>query len=279
MELDDVLNEGKLTDNRGEITDGVGGTEEKVTVSTRQAHREKERAAKEVPEEKPEIKEAPRDETGKFKSEKPPEKQEMSEKERALLATATDERRKRQELERQLAEYRAKPETPAPQEPPKAFWDDPEGAVAKINKQIQDARTEDNQKLAQVLTAQRLNFSEMLARQKYQDFEEHVGAFKEMLESTPGLYHQFMAAPDPAEFAYKTGKTHKEIQAAGSLDELRARIEKETRIKLEQEYKEKHDKLLKEKAEIPDTLSTAPGTVQRKVAWAGPSSLENILGK
>ena len=241
--------------------------------STREAHREREQAAQNPPEVKAEEKppEVPRDEAGKFT--KPVEKQEMSDKERALLATATDERRKRQELEKRIAEYEARQAPATPTEPPKAFWDDPEGALGKLNQ----AREADKQEIVRAMVAQRLNFAEMMARQKYTDYDENMQIFREMAEQTPGLVQQCMADPDPATFAYRTAKTHKEIREAGSLEELRNRIEKETRIKLEQEYKEKHDKLLKEKAAIPDSLSNVTGSHQHKVAWGGPPALEDIL--
>lgn len=206
-----------------------------------------------------------KEEKVEVKAEAPPKqeqpKQDMSDKERALLYTAQEERRKRQELEKKLAEMGSK-------EPPKTFWDDPETRLAKHLEEIQS-----------VATNTRLQTAEAIARSKYSDFQEKVDVFAQIVQQTPGLAQQWLASPDPAEFAYKLGKNHKELQEAGNLDALRAKMEKEIRLKVENEMKANAEKLAAERAAIPPSLSDARGTTSHRPVWNGPPPLEDILAK
>src|SRR3990167_4830063 len=199
--------------------------------------------------------------------------QDLTDKEKAFLRGMQEERVKRQELERRLAVVEAaKPKTDVT-EPAKTFWDDPEAAQAK---QMAEVKAETDRIRAEFNTW-RLNLAEYGARQKHPDFEEKTAVFGELLKNTPGLYQEWIAALDPAEFAYTTGKNNLELKAAGSIDELRARIEKETRIKLEAELKEKAEKLQKERDSLPSSLSDTPSKGVNRVTWGGPTSMDSIL--
>lgn len=189
------------------------------------------------------------------------EQPQFTEKERAFLAAAQEERRKRQELEARIKTMEAKPA-----EPPKGFWDDPEAAINAQKAEFQTA-----------LMKTRVDTSEMIARGKYQDFDEKANVFRDLVNENPWLYQQMMQSVDPADFAYKQAKNHLELKAAGSLDNMRAQIEKEVRMKIEAELKTKHELLEKERAALPSSLSDVRGTSVNKVAWGGPTSLENIL--
>jgi hypothetical protein len=196
---------------------------------------------------------------------KPPV-QEMTEKERGFLRGLEEERRKRQDLERQIAELRKPPEK---QEEKKTFWDDPEGHFNKFE-----------QRLSQREQALALQVSERLARSRYNDFDEKFGEFLESAKATPGLREQCLAAQDPAEFAYKHAQRIKEMRDVGDIDKFREKIEKETRAKLEAEFKAKQDELEKKRAELPGSLSDVRGTTtQQKPVYAGPTSLDDILGR
>lgn len=232
--------------------------------------REKEQAAREEGQ--------PRTEDGKFAptsetppveakvEEKPkaPEQQEMTPKERALLAAATDERKKRQELEARLAALEK------PKEEPKPFWDDPEGAMKHLEKRIEG-----------VALNTRLNTAETIARSKYQDFDEKVAVFAEIVQQNPGVQSQWLNSPDPAEFAYKMGKNHQDIQQLGSLDAVKAKMETDLRAKvraeLEAEYKAKIEASAKEREALTPSLSDARGTAVNRPVWSGPTSLDDIL--
>jgi hypothetical protein len=273
MDLDDVLKE-----TPEQPQEQQQESVEKV-VSSRNAFREKEQAAQ--------AEGRPRDEQGKFVADEPkepvkeppkeepkvetkPVQQEMSDKERAFLAQAQDERRKRQQLEQEIATLRAQQKPP---EPPKPFFEDPDGALGQIRQEI----SQHAQQTQQALVQQRVVAAEFAARARHQDFDEMVPVFGELLQETPGLYQAWLQAPDPAEFAYKTAKNMKMLRDAGSLETIKAQAEKEARIKLEAEYKAKEQALLKQKAEIPGSLSDARSASQPKVTWGGPTSLDNIL--
>lgn len=197
--------------------------------------------------------------------------QEFTDKEKAFLRAAEEERRKRQELERRLAELEAKSKAPPEsKETPKGFWDDPEGVLqANFAKIREDVSRE--------IIASRLNTSEIMARKKYDDFDDKVKVFGEIMQRTPGLYQHWINTPDPAEYAYSLAKQHIDLQEAGSIPELREKIEKEVRLKVEQELKDKAEALVKERAAIPPSLGEAQSKGGNKVVWGGPPSFEDIL--
>jgi hypothetical protein len=199
----------------------------------------------------------------------PPSQPEMTEKERAYLRAAQDERHKRQELEAELAKLRQPQQQPGEQ--PKGFWDDPEGAIAKAR---EDIRGE--------LLNVRLSTAEQLARSKYQDFDQNIERFAKILDQTPGLHAQWLASPDPAEFAYKIGKNHVLLEQAGSIDAITEKVRKETevavRAKVEAEFKAKQEALERERAALPPSLTESRGTsTPQRAQWNGPTPLENIL--
>ena len=199
--------------------------------------------------------------------------QDFTDKEKAFQRAMMEERGKRQELERRLAAIetaKAAPAAAATTEAPKTFWDDPEGALAKHQQEVRRESTN-----------ARLQTAEFIARQKHTDFDEKIEVFAKVLQQTPGLEKQWLSAPDPAEFAFTTGKNHMELEQAGSIDELHAKIEKETearvRLKLETELKDKSEALAKERAALPPSLSEARSTGSNKPVWSGPSTLDDIL--
>jgi hypothetical protein len=285
MELDDILTDKKEQTEPVIVKDPVENTIQDVerVKSARHELREKELEAraegegkvrdpstgqfvareekKEDP--KPEVKEEPKKEAPK---------EEFSAKEKALLYAAQEERRKRQELEQQLAQYKQQP--PPQAEPPKPFWEDPDGAVAQYQKTIEATKAE----FAQNFFKQRLEFTEELARVKYPDYNEVVEVFKEVASQAPGLVQQCMTSQNPAEFAYKLGKHHKEMRDVGSIEEYKKKAEKELRLKIEAELKEKYEKEMKARQELVPSLSDARSTQANKAVWGGPTPLDNILG-
>jgi hypothetical protein len=195
-------------------------------------------------------------------------REEFTEKERAFLRAAEEERRKRQDLERRLAEL----EKPKPaQEDKKTFWDDPEGHLKSFETSLE-------QKLTQREMNVKLATAEAIARTKYKDFDDNVQEFAQALQATPGLRESWLAAPDPAEFAYRFGERTRMIREAGSLDSLREKIEKETRAKLEAEYKAKQKELEAQREALTPSLSDVRGAAKREQpVYTGPTPLDDIL--
>lgn len=190
-----------------------------------------------------------------------PEVEEYTPREKAFLRAAHQEREKRQELERRLAQ---------PTEPAKTFWDDPEAWKAKFQQETQQA-----------VVNTRLNTSESIARSRYQDFDANIAAFAEIAQTTPGMTERMLQAPDPAEFAYQTGKRHLQVKQYGSIEQWqageKARIEAEVRAKVEAEYKAKAEADQKAREALPGSLSGTTGARQHAVAWSGPTPLDSIL--
>lgn len=219
----------------------------------------KEEEVKEEKKAEPEVKEEVKPE---------PRREEFTDKERAFLRAAEEERRKRQELERRLAELE-KPKQPESEK--KTFWDDPEGFLKAHDQQIE-------QKLTQREMNAKLSTAEAIARVKYKDFDQNVEEFAQALQATPGLRESWLASQDPAEFAYRFGERTKLIREAGSLDALKAKIEKETRAKLEAEFKAKQKELEQQRAALTPSLSDVRGaSKQSQPVFTGPTPFEDIL--
>ena len=192
-----------------------------------------------------------------------PKKGEFTDKEKAFLRGLEEERRKRQDLERRLAEV-TKPQAESEK---KTFWDDPEGHFKSFE-----------QRMAQMGQALSLQVSEKIARSKYNDFEEKISEFADSLKNTPGLHAQWLASPDPGEFAYRHGERVKEMREVGSLDNYKKKIEQELRTKLEAEYKQKQEEVSQQRRELPGSLSDVRGAAKQNVpVWKGPTPFEDIL--
>lgn len=190
----------------------------------------------------------------------------MSPKEKAFYTKAQDEKRKRQELEREIQELRGRN---TPQQPPqekKEFWEDPEGNLKTYE-----------ERMRQIAVETRLNTSEQIARSKYDDFDEKVNIFKAALDRAPWLFEEAKKSANPAEFVYKTAKNYQELQQAGDLDTVRKNMEQELRVKLEAEFKAKEEAKRKELDEIPKSLSEVRNTGVNRPVWNGPEPLDSIL--
>lgn len=231
--------------------------------------------AKEKPEPEkaapPEAKAEPKKEEPAKAGEKPAQP-EFTERERALLKAAEDERRKRQHYEQELARVRQPQPQPAAQQPEKrGFWDDPEAYFQTQQKTWQ-----------QQAVQTKLQTAELLARSRYKDFDEKIEKFAEMVQSTPGLAQQWLGAADPGEFAYRTAASHMAIEQAGSmeklLEEAAAKARAEERAKVEAEFKAKEEAAAQKRAALPGSLSDVTGGGRKPApAWTGPTSMADIL--
>lgn len=215
---------------------------------------------------------------------KDPPKVELTEKEKALLARANDETRKRQELERRLAaieQERAKvaqtQQPVADSQQPKTFWEDADGALQQQKTEMLELKQEFKNELMQT----KLQISEDFARSRHPDYAETIPIFGELLKTTPGLYQQWAASPDMAEFAYKIAKNHQQLQQADGLDNLLKKKEEEITAKVRKEIEEELAKKEAEKQKLaeslPRSLSEMRGTSQQTPAWGGPTPLSSIL--
>jgi hypothetical protein len=182
-----------------------------------------------------------------------------------------EEKRRRQEAEARItaleAQYAQQAAQAKPPEPETDFWENPQGAIAT---QVQRAVLDALQAEKQQQTLERINESEAKARETHDDYGDAFLAFQQAATANPSLIQQMTAASDPAEFAYKKGKTALELERVGSIDELlkaeRAKWEAEARA------------AMPAPPALPSTTAT-DGSVGGRAgpAWAGPPSLDDLL--
>jgi len=119
------------------------------------------------------------------------------------------------------------------------------------------------------------------ARERHADFDEFETEFKKAIATNPQLGAQADNSPDPAEFAYRTGKTLREMQGVGTIDELRTKIAAEERAKILAEQGQPTPQSTPQTARPPlpkPSLAGSRGTgIGIQAAWAGPRSMTDIL--
>lgn len=196
---------------------------------------------------------------------KEPEAPPAPEPDNVPVKALQDERRKRQELEQQIAalqqQVNQKPEEPAP-----SMWEDE-------NKWQEHFGTRITQQATQFASQNaRLDTSEMLARQAHaEDFEEAKAEFLKMAEQNPELRQAALSDPHPWEKAYQiyaNAKAMKELGATNVAD-----LEAKIRAKVEEELKANAPKLLFPTSTAQDgSVSGRSGAV-----WSGETKDRDIL--
>ena len=146
-------------------------------------------------------------------------------------AALIGERRRRQEaeerlkeLERQLQGYQ-QPQPVTQQQPqsPPDRWEDPEGYDRWL---IQQASETARNEAMQAFQHQRIQMSALEAEGRLPDYRDKIQVFEQMAQANPLLMEQMIQAPNPAEFAYNTAKSHLDIQQYGGIEGLiKARVE------------------------------------------------------
>jgi hypothetical protein len=176
-----------------------------------------------------------------------------------------DERRKRQEAEQAIAELRAELEAlknpPQPPAPPPDMWEDPQGWQQHFGGEV----------VSQASLNANLNMSEMLARDKFEDFDEVKAEFLALAEKNPTLGQQALADPHPWRKAYQIAKNHRTMSELGAtdVDTLKAKLREEIMAEMAA-------------SAVPQTV---PASIsgERNVgsrsgpAWSGPAPLSELL--
>lgn len=179
-----------------------------------------------------------------------------------------EERRKRQEAERRLKELEDRlNHQPQHAEPPS--WDmDPQSAAAQLHNQF-----------AMQLFETKVATSEMLMRERHQDYDDIVAEFSEQARANPALIQQMMQHPSPAKFAYETGRQLRLMTEIGTDPEAyKAKLREQILAELGQSPAPKAD--TKPAAPVPRSLARDVSQQPRntKGQFDGPPSLEDILG-
>lgn len=175
-----------------------------------------------------------------------------------LKAAAIAERKKRQELERKLAEL-----TREQQQRPDFFKQPTE----YVDHTIQQVR----QDMAQTMYAA----LEDQARETYPDYDEVFEEVQAYAEENPAVVQQIFTSPNPARAAYKLGKQLRELKQMQDPDAYRQKIEAEVRAKVEAEYAAKEEAKRKAADAIPPDLTAARASKDSEVL--PDDSLDSIL--
>jgi hypothetical protein len=203
-------------------------------------------------------------------TEKPTENAEAAGLKAAMIA----ERKKRQELEQQLAAQQEAARLAAEEEKP------------FLGEEYEARFGETESKLREELVQTKIMMSREFAMDKYTDFAEKETAFLEMVKTQPELVGKMRASANPAVFAYKTvtdAQRIQKLQEMGDPAELEAKIYERVKAELLAEQE-------KEKAAAVETAikSKLKGgfSEQRSVGterttskkFDGPTPMKSILG-
>lgn len=179
-----------------------------------------------------------------------------------------EEREKRQQLERELEalkqQFQAAQHPQEPPAPPPSVWEDDQAWGGHL---VSTAVQQANINAA-------LNMSEMLTRREKPDFEPMKVKFLQLAEANPALAQQALSDPDPWGKAYQIAKNAATMEEVGAtdLETLRAKLREEI-------LAEAQAQVPVAAGTIPPTLTTARNVGARTgPAWAGPRSLEDLLG-
>lgn len=253
LNLDDVLNEGSVPQPEPE----------------QEPEQQAEPEAVEQPQGGPQ-----RDDKGRFaskgdKEDAPPASEDKASK--GLEAGITAERKKRQEVEsqlealrRELEEMRQPKEPPAP---PPSIWEDDQAALNHWQGQAVSTAVQ------QATFNARLDMSEMMARQQFDDFEEMKSEFVRMMQENPALQQQALSDPHPWNKAYQIAKNARTMSELGAtnIDELKAQLLEQ--LKAEQAAQ------APAAPNLPRSLADAQSAKGNNAPAPAPISLEEILGR
>jgi hypothetical protein len=164
-----------------------------------------------------EVKETARDEAGRFVPRSEPKPEEKPAITKADVAAIIDERRKRQELEREVAALRQQN-----QKPKTDFFENPDVALSE-RFQERLGPLEDTIFKLQV----------ELAKTKMPDFDDAAMAFFQVAQNDPILKHQADTAPDQLQFIYREGMRLKELgDVGGDITKYREKVTAESRAEI-----------------------------------------------
>lgn len=253
MDLNDVLGDAPIATVDPEPTD-VKPEPEKVEEPAAPSAATETKAEETKPETSTQ-----RDDKGRFAKTEPA----------APIAALIEERRKRQELEAELQQYRAsKPKTDFFDDPAKATTEHVSEAITPLQREVLELKVE-------------------LQRLRNPDFDDVMKAVLEKAQNDPLLKHQIDSSPDPLTFIYREGKRMKELaDVDGDIGKYREKVLAEHSAKvadLETKFKalEAENQSLKasiaKREQVPQSLNSEPSAAGKADVFAGPTPLGSIL--
>jgi hypothetical protein len=179
-------------------------------------------------------------------------------------AAVLDERRKRQELERKLAEIESKANA-KPKRPD--LFEDPDGALSYIENNLREETR-----------AMRTEMARELMRTVAKDYDEVEAEFIEAAKDNPLLLNELANAQNPAKYAYEMGQKMRQMAQMKDTAAYEAKVRAELEAKIRAEIQaEQEAQAGKRKATQVPSLAAA----QSRGAIDAPveESLEAILSK
>lgn len=180
-------------------------------------------------------------------------------------AAVKAERTRRQDAERERDELRKQIEaSQTPVEERVSLWDDDAKWQEQFGSEIS------NQAVSQATFNAKLDTSEMLARDKFDDFDARKEEFLALAKENPALTQQALNDPHPWRKAYQLAKSHATMTELGAtdVDTLRAKIREELEAEMAQ----------KPPVQIPSSLAGNQSSRGGNQATPGPLTLDQILG-
>lgn len=192
-----------------------------------------------------------------------------------------DERRKRQELERKVAEFEARLNQPRQEPQPPPDWDiDPRTAAQQFQAQVQEQ-----------LYRTKVEMAQEFLRERLPDFDDVVSVAVERAKADPRLHQQIVSHPNPAKFAYDVGRKIKFLSEIGDDPEAyRSRLEAEILAKHGIQPAADGGTLQATDAPAKPAAKALPAPVPKSLArdvsqqprapngkWEGPKSLSELL--
>lgn len=177
------------------------------------------------------------------------------------IAGLMDERKKRQELEKKLAELQAQPKEPAPKA---NFYDDPEQYVTQA---VDRVRAEANERVYVALEA--------VERDAHADYDEVTAEVIEAAKSDPILAQTIAkavsTAANPAREMYKQGIRLREVKELQDPEKLKAKLRDELKAELLAEFGQRGQQAAAEAAARAAKASAIPPDISTR-ASATPSA-------
>ena len=210
-----------------------------------------EEAKTEESEEKPE-------ETKEEEKAEPPSAEDKTKEQAGLITALMDERGKRQALQKENEDLKAKGE------PEKDFFEDPEGHMAKLKEELQTDTTN-----------RFVDLTVDLARKTHEDFNEVMEGWKDVVDANPAILNQVMTSGNPGEESYRIAKQYRDMQEIGDPAAYKAKLKEEIKADVLKELKESGNTQV-----LPESLAEERNVGERKgPAFSGPTPLSEVLGQ
>ena len=182
-----------------------------------------------------------------------------------------DERRKRQELEKRLADYEARLQPQQPQHQPEQpdWFASPEQAAQAMQAQF-----------AESMFQTRVATSERILKKEHEDYDEVSNLFAEHAKRDPNLLQQLYHHPFPAEFAYQVGTQIKLLEEIKDPKAYREKVRAEILAEQGLQPGERSQAPATSKPAVPRSLARDVSAQPRTQTgqFTGPTPLDELLG-